>query len=992
MLDLELESVRAEIASLLALNEINFETDGDGSFWFAEWSERCPVFVDLCVVRFDPVAQTTVRWNESDEQQSPVWFGIEASTPTLTDLGSIGNILDGFETPDRSAAVVTDEDDSKACIEFMLEGRWQANSSIDAIVAFFADMDDLLATAVEGGSEFSVDDEAQSPGFTEFALAVELDRHERFDEALEATLWALHEFGEAGLDKRRAVALITLAVLEARSLRSERAFTALDEAESIATDSEFPDVLELIEPMRFEVMVMLGLHDEAQLLQQSIALSPGSERISNHLLRQSTAVAEAHRGDASRLLNLAVEGQRRGSGSTLAQRATHTFNEGQIRIATGQIDAGLEQLERAARLYESTGLERGAQQARLAIAGCLTNLQRDRERVLEIFESVRTSGHLDDRDTKALFGFVAASLGFDPEKYGVRLEELTLEARAKIETAQLWAARPADDQGGMPQWNPHDVAERSTRIMKLINATNDEYHQGIVGGSVAQAMLASQLLHNATDATKTPIADMEETRSIALNALEQLEPIRSNRATAVQRRQWLDGFGPSYLSAIAAMASGPKPDPVAALELIEIVRSQTMRHDHRGSVDPAGDSESPPMVAVKNSSVVADALLRRRCNDIIALKDLVEAQAGSSAWYWTQWRWGPVIFSALMAPNGRVTLKGVAVAAQLPNLDGELPSQVTKKFVKSARSFADHHAGRPEAERLTPGEEFDLARELGEALIPLALKQALECASPARPIPLVFAPDWHVPAFPAGMLRVGDRFERVIELAVLQQAVPPKAAMFERSIPSTRLVTEIIDPDGDLAALGEVASGTAEDSTSGLVRFWQAAQRGEPLLFAGHGVPDDDGRRALKVGPLATDVVRTTDLLSRQAGAPSKAVLAGCATAGADDSAVSQGWDLAEALMACGSSEVVATQREIRANGVVVSMIQSLRDCLATGDALTESLRQIQIEFLHAARDKSGGVDARQEWIPWVSFRVNDAVPTSHYRGRDMASEGCQHA
>lgn len=972
VLDPERDEATQDIRDVLTEMEVDFDFDEEfGSFSFVEALEGCPVFAEVVALRFDPVTEDLVDSIEPTDEQfarSEIWFCAQLETWPMVQLGAIGALVSQFPEWVGTAGVSReDHDETAGFVKFILERPWTPDWVGELVDLVYA-IDDLVVEAIETGTEWSLDEGVSTPGFAEMAQATIHDRNRRSREARDLTYEALYIFEAAQIADWEVAALWMIAITEGALSNAEAAIAAVDRAEATASANEVDVGNDLQAQVRYHVLVSLDRLDEAQELAGRSGLDLDDE---DAVTSEPFAMAQLADGNAAPITALRARAGRRDSGATLAERARHAFNAGQVLVASGQLDKGIEQLERANSLFEAVGEVDGLADAQLMLAFALVSSHRDHERSVVLYEQAAREVNRTSEQSMMLLGSVGALLGVALDEIGVHPEDLSLASQGQIKMAKAW--RYAQDFEFDKAAAIHtELAESRALPGAQFEAMNES--------NLALALIGQTVTHG--DGSYSG-QQLEPIRTHALKAIEAFEPLRWSERSAEERSKWIDLYGQSYLTAMYSLTLGESPDKSAVVELLELVRSQLMPGLAELETDRNDHNNGRPVVVMRSSSPIADLVLKRRSGDLILLSSLVEAQVGHAGWYWSQWNLGPHLISATVSPSGRIDLSEAAPGDRmLPTARPSAHSFHLQEPVEATRRFAAHHRGLLTDDGLDASEEFELARTVGEAIIPKELREALNAASQSNPLPLLLAADWHEPAFPVGMLRVGPGPERLFEVAVLQHAVPPRAATFERVAPPTGLITEIIDPAGDLPLVRSLSQDWVPDQ-SGLARFWQAAQRHESLLFVGHGVPDTDSRQALKVGPAPSHLVRADDLLSRRVGAPSQAVLAGCTTAGIDDPERVQEWGLVEALIASGTREVVASQRDIVADGTILGVVTALRSALATAQPLKMALREIQLDYLDRVRHESGGVPSGQQWVPWVAYGVDKAVSIDYRESID---------
>ena len=510
--------------------------------------------------------------------------------------------------------------------------------------------------------------------------------------------------------------------------------------------------------------------------------------------------------------------------------------------------------------------------------------------------------------------------------------------------------------------------------------------------------------------------------SVAVAAIDAFDAARYRVETRGGRDAWLVEYTETI--AIAIELAERQRNAAVVLELIERARTQVAPDEVRDAADGGSDAlllASPRPVRVGRARPVLGTARGTGAGvgaEPIDL-DLVRRRlGGDEAWWWGTWRWRGALHWGLVAPDGSISSGSIDIARTLGDSFGA--------------PFASVPPGRDLPELLDTMDrdregERRLARALGDALVPEQLAaEAWAARRAGRRLRVVFAPSAATALLPVAAIgvpgpaahpRVDQEPVRLVELADLQAApsVAAAATWRHRDCGPAPISVVIADPLGDLpvarrcgahiaALVGThgpaplLLSGAA--ATAAAVRAAMAGCRGGTVIVIAHVSRDGYGQVALADhvdergarGFTAEGLWSDPTKLLVQGGAPSRLLLAACASAGLADLGVGAEWlGLAPALVRAGVATVVATtwpQAEHPATDrldteLSLALAAAVDPVVAVGDVQRAWLERWRSDGWSTCAEQSAGLLAADHASPrhWAGVVVltsgRDRVPDS---------------
>jgi hypothetical protein len=541
-------------------------------------------------------------------------------------------------------------------------------------------------------------------------------------------------------------------------------------------------------------------------------------------------------------------------------------------------------------------------------------------------------------------------------------------------------------------------------------------------------------------------ARYEEAFDRATAAVVAYEDLRYVLRTPTTRTRWVSSY--AHTVALALDLCIERDDARAAAELIETARSQavldlessasagpiTTAIDREaptarpGSADPArilaglDPSAAPPSVVVGGRSFMRAA--RGGEGAVVSLDEARHALGGADSWWWSSWAGPTRLWWALIAPDtieagaidiGPSSLAGQALRALADALPIDRGEESAHEITE--RVLAGPLAGPPPA-------EADLARRLGECLLPERLRAELRRrARSGRPLRLVVAPAPVIASVPLATLAVdggeprrASEPTRVIEGAdvVMVPSVAFLAAADRADARGGRgpLRLVVADPLGDLpharrsASAGSrpvILSGPA--ATLGAVRaaIGRLGTRTNGVMaVVGHARASalDDAHLCLAAEPGSSRCPLSTtcggsplwarDVLSDRDGeqwlggrVPARVLLSTCRSSGADLAGLGGEWQgLAPAMIWAGAEVVVSTMWPLvdhpasaRLDATIIGLLERAADPVgALAEVLRDQLREWRSSGRATSAELAGGfgrfADDHVPPLIWAAFVV----------------------
>jgi len=945
----------AELCRALDDMEVDYESE-DGIVSFFEPGDPSWLWIDVAA----GVVHGEVRLHLSIESDHIVKLGSIGSF--LPDLSEIAEWSKVTHMTGRESAFVDLFGDYHCGPEMGPE------IAIDILTEVVSRTAEILEAAAARGTTFSEDNKSvRSEGFADLASAMSLDSEVDPDGALEPLIAARDAFQGAGLTTWHAICEVCLVDAHTQMNDLDGAQRILERVDALIqqTGENRHDLEAARHSIVARLLLAQGRPGEAQKLLKQLNEDPEVDLTSETfahvpeamLLGVQDGPAPGRAADFYResLDELEID-------APVRLRAVLHYNLAIACYEHGDLNEAIRNLERATNLYVSVGAKRQTAEAKLALAGMLAAQNKDTARANELFDEARV-----DLPRYSSIQQVETVVG---ESLGRNLLASGASARSNAFALQNRAGRLTRAR------NFGAAREAATEAFEFLE-------QDQRASAHERALLLFNRGFN-TIAEQASTGELDPaTSQLGLNdAIESIKLIDQQRMAIDDSRvrsPWMERFGALYLLAFGTAAD--LNQPAVSVEVLELLGTQGVGlgsiHPSIQEAGPVEDSAFPTLISeLTRSSVWADHPYisvngHSSFSDgdtTVALEKLVDAQAGREAWYWNQWLHGPALMWALVSPVGEFFAGLVPLGGnELPTQNG--PWTFGDEGHRSAHSFAGYHCG---GEKLADRTEKELAVDLGKALVPAQLREALKAASQEDPITIVFSPSEPSPAFPTSLLAVNDAGVRVLERARIQIGVPAMSVMQLRTCGSGA-VSRIVDPTDDMPSLQRFAKDDS-DRQPGIERFWDCADRCDSLLFIGHGIGPSSAREGagIRLGRGSTNILTVASLLTRGAEAvPPKVILAGCSTAGLLEVGQYERWSLPSALIGLGASQVVSTRADLDTTETVAAVIAGLDAALESDADLVDALRDVQLDHLRKARLPDGSLTRAGDWISWVAHSVH---------------------